>query len=198
MQGLPTFEPESSSPLAAHAISAAATASVLIASISMPTSRHQTISVRIHLSSCPSSLIISTASWSKCFPLPLPCAFSPLSPPVPSLFKAMPAFLLPLMSANLGCTPAPSQASLLRSHRCWRSFISVHCTCCIGTPDAIQGHSTRFLEFVFSSMVHVSLGAIERTRGGNLVAYTCYSSLYLSAVHQPSGGWFIHNDVLDC
>lgn len=50
MRGLPTFEPEplNSSPLAAHAISAAATASVLIASVSMPTSRRQTVSVRSH------------------------------------------------------------------------------------------------------------------------------------------------------
>lgn len=48
MLGLPTFEPEPlhSSPLAAHAISAAATASVVMASMSLPTSRHQSISVR--------------------------------------------------------------------------------------------------------------------------------------------------------
>lgn len=51
MLGLPTFESEplNSSPLAAHAISAAATASVLLASVSMPTSRRQTLSVRLHL-----------------------------------------------------------------------------------------------------------------------------------------------------
>src|SRR6266702_2505061 len=150
MQGLPTFESEllHSSPLTAHAISAVATASVLIASISLPTSRHQSISVRIRLSPCCPSSLISTASWSKCFLLPLPCAFSPLSPPAPSLFKVAPIFLLPLMPANLGCTPAPFQASLLRLPRCWRSFTSVHCTCCTGTPDAIQEHSTRSLEFV--------------------------------------------------
>lgn len=200
MQGLPTFESESlhSSPLAAHALSAVATASVLIASISMPASRHQTISVRIHLSPCrPWSLINSTESWSKCFPLPLPCAFLPLSPPVPSRFKVAPVFLPPLMSVNLGCTPAPFQALLLRSPRCWHSFISVHCICCTGTPDAIQEPSTRYLVFVFSSMVHVSRRAVGSAHGSGLVAYTCYSYLYFSAVQQLSTGRFIHIGVLD-
>lgn len=147
-----------SSPFAAHAISAAATASVVMASMSMPTSCHKTISVSIHLYSCrSSSLIVSTASWSKCFPSPLPCAFLPLSPPVPSLFRVPPAFLLPLMSANLGCIPVPFQASSLQSPLCWHSFISVHCTSCTGTRNATQEHSTRYLEFVSSSMAHVSL-----------------------------------------
>jgi hypothetical protein len=143
MHGLPMFESESlySSPFAAHAISAAATASVVMAGMSMPSSRDKTISVSIHLCPCcSSSLIISTPSWSKCFLLPLPCAFSPLSPLVPSLFRVAPTFLLPLMSANLGCTPVPFQASSLQSPLCWHSFISVHCTCCTGTRNAIQEH----------------------------------------------------------
>lgn len=192
MQGLPTFESEPlhSSPLAAHAISAAATASVVMASISVPTSRHQTISVRIHLCPCRFlNLIVLTASWSKCFPSPLPCAFSLLSPLVPSRFRVAPMFLLRLMPVNLGCIPVPFQASSPRSPRCWRSFISAHCTCCIATRNATQEHSTRYLEFVFSSTAHVSLGVVG---AASLVAYTCHSYLYFSAVQQPGGGWLIH------
>ncbi|KAG9315166.1 hypothetical protein JVU11DRAFT_4291 [Chiua virens] len=70
MQGLPTFEPEPlhSSSLAAHAISAAATASVLIASISMPSSRHQTISL-VEMLPFASSLCILAALATGSFAL---------------------------------------------------------------------------------------------------------------------------------
>lgn len=190
MQGLPTFESEPlhSSPFAAHDISAAATAFAVLASISMPTALSRPISVSTHLCPCRSSnLIVSIASWSKCYPLPLPCAFSPLSLPVPSLFRVAPTFLLPLIPANLGCTPVLFQASSLLSPLCWHSFISVRCTCYIGTRSAIQEHLTRYLECVSSSMVHVCLRVVG-VRGGNLVAYTCFSYLYFSTVQQPSTG----------
>ncbi|KAI9570625.1 hypothetical protein HD554DRAFT_2083616 [Boletus coccyginus] len=70
MQGLPTFEPEPlhSSPLSAHAISAAATASVVIASMSMPTFRHQSISL-VEMLPFASSLCILAALATGSFAL---------------------------------------------------------------------------------------------------------------------------------
>lgn len=188
MRGLPTFESEplQFSSLAAHAINAAATASVLIASISMPTSRHQTISVRLH----PFTMLsFEPHRFNRKLVEMLPFASSLC------ILAALATGSIALQTgASVSTSPDVSKSRMYSS--------AISSVIAAVTPMLaliyfcplylLYRHSRRYPRTLNKvSGIRIQQYGPRRSRcfcGGNLVAHTCLSYLHFSAVQQLSRG----------